>query len=227
MRIKTLVLPLSLLCIAGVALANCCSKTKTKKQTVTTRKPDHVIEDFFVSRRSLYAMSGEPMTDQELRQLFEAARWAPSSYNGQPWRFIYAKRATKEWHMLFDLLVDFNKKWTSKASALVLVLSRNNFEHNEKPNSTHSFDTGAAWENVALQAHLNGLVAHGMSGFDYERARIILNIPADYTIEMMFAVGKRGTLEDLPADMQTIEDKASGRKPLDELVFAAPGPFMK
>lgn len=216
-----LLIPVTLLALALYAHGSCCKTAKVQKQTVASRKPAHTIEDFFSARRSLYAMSGETMTDEELMQLFEAARWAPSSYNGQPWRFLYAKRETAEWNMLFDLLVDFNKKWTNQASALVLVVSRNNFEHNDKPNTTHSFDTGAAWENIALQAHLNGLVAHGMGGFDYDRARKDLNIPEDYTVEMMFAVGKRGSLDDLPADMRTIEDQASDRKQVEEIAFVA------
>lgn len=225
---KTLVMPLALLAFAGNAQADCCSTNKkTKKQTVATRRAKHHIDDFFVARRSLYAMSGQEIQDEELFKLFEAARWAPSSFNAQPWRFIYAKRNTNEWNLIHNLLVDFNKKWTNKASALVLVLSRNNFEFNNNPNRNHSFDTGAAWENIALQAHLNGLVAHGMSGFDFDRARTVFEIPNDYTVEMIFAVGKRGTLDDLPDDMKTIEDKPSDRKPVEEIAFVAPGPFKK
>jgi nitroreductase len=216
-----------LVVLASCAVVTLCKSSKVRKQSTSTRTPDHAIEDFFTTRRSLYAMSGEPISDEELMQLFEAARWAPSSFNGQPWRFIYAKRETEQWNVLFDLLVDFNKKWTRKAGALVLVISRNNFEHNEQPNVTHSFDAGAAWENLALQAHLKGLIAHGMGGFDYDRARTVLNIPNEYTIEMMFAVGKPGSLDDLPDDMQTIEDKVSGRKAVEEIAFQVPGPFKK
>ena len=222
-----LLLPVSLLAVAVYMHGSCGKTTKTKKPMVTTRRSDHAIEDFFTTRRSLYAMSGQSVTDEELMQLFEAARWAPSSFNAQPWRFIYAKRETKEWNVLFDLLVDFNKKWTAKAGALVLVVSRNNFEHNEKPNVSHSFDTGAAWENIALQAHLQGLVAHGMGGLDYDRARTVLNIPADYTIEMMFAVGKQGSTEDLPEEMRTIDDKASERKTVQEIAFPVSKSFQK
>lgn len=226
---KKIIVLLSTAVIAFALYAKdgCCKATRAKKPTSISRAPDYAIEDFFVERRSLYAMSGESITDEELLQLFEAARWAPSSYNEQPWRFIYAKRETPEWNTLFELLVDFNKKWTSRASALVLVISRNNSEHNGKSNPTHSFDTGAAWENIALQAYLNGLVAHGMGGFDYARARKDLNIPDDYTVEMMFAVGKRGTVNDLPEDMRTIDDKASQRKTVTEIAFTAPGPFTK
>jgi nitroreductase len=96
--------------------------------------------------------------------LFETAKCAPSSYNNQPWRFIYAKRNTLYWNKLFNLLVEPNKIWTKDAALLVVVVSRKNFEHNEKYSITHQYDAGAAWENLALEASSRGLVAHGMQG---------------------------------------------------------------
>lgn len=163
-------------------------------------------------------MSREEMTDEELMPLFEAARWAPSSYNGQHWRFIYAKRNTEHWNTFFDLLVDFNKQWAKNAAVLVVVISKKAFDFNNKPSVTHSFDTGAAWENLALQGTAMGLVTHGMEGFDYDKAKKVLAIPDDYQVEAMIAIGKRGKKEDLPKEMQERE-MPSDRRPLREIVM--------
>lgn len=183
-----------------------------------TRHSDYPVHSLILNRWSPRAMSGEELTDEELMSLFEAARFAPSSYNGQPWRFLYAKRKTDQWNALFELLVPFNKSWADDAAALVLLLSRKNFIHNEKPSATHSFDAGAAWQNLALEASSKGLVAHGMQGFDYDQARETLSIPNAYAIEMMIALGKPGKKEDLPEEAQK-KEAVSDRNPLTELVF--------
>jgi nitroreductase len=135
------------------------------------RKADHPIDKIFLDRWSPRAMTGEAVSQEDLMTLFEAARWAPSSYNNQPWRILYARRDTQHWPLFFDLLVEFNQSWAKNAGALVLFISRTHFDFNGEPAVTHSFDTGAAWENLALQGWLKGLVVHGMQGFDYDRAR--------------------------------------------------------
>ncbi len=182
------------------------------------RKPQHNVDKIFVERWSPRAMSGEEMSDAELMSLFEAARWAPSSYNGQPWRFIYAKRHTPAWTKLYDFMVPFNQSWAKNAAVLVVILSRKTFEWNNEPARTHSFDTGAAWENLALQASLNGIVANGIQGFDYDRARRELNVPDGYAIEAMLSLGKPGRIEDLPIELQERE-VPSDRKKVEEFVF--------
>lgn len=182
------------------------------------RTSDYPIERLLLERWSPRAMAGQPISDEELMTLFEAARWAPSSYNGQPWRFIYAKRDTKHWAKLFDLLVPFNQSWCHAAAVLVVIVSRDTFAWNNKPARTHSFDTGAAWENLALQSHAMGLVVHGMEGFDYERAKKELNIPDGYTVEAMFAVGRPGRKEDLHKELQEREEM-SNRNPISSFVF--------
>lgn len=187
-------------------------------QTKTLRKPDYAVHEMIVHRWSPRSMSGETISDKELNQLFEAARWAPSSYNSQPWVFIYAKRDTKQWGPLFDLMADFNKEWTKNAAVLVVVVSRDTFAHNGEPSRTHSFDTGAAWQNLALQGSHMGLVIHGMSGFDYDKAKKSLNIPDGYTIEAMFAIGKPGKTEDLPEYMREME-KPSDRNKVEQFAF--------
>lgn len=180
------------------------------------RRPEHVINSIFVNRWSPRAMSGEEVSDEELLPLFEAARWAPSSYNEQPWRFIYAKKGTPEWDTFFDLLVPPNQTWAKNAGVLVVIVSKKTFSRNSKENKVHSFDAGAAWENLALQGAHDGLVVHGMAGFDYDKAREVLDIPEDYQIEAMAAIGKHGELEVLAPELQKIE-QPSGRKPLSEI----------
>jgi len=172
------------------------------------------IEQFILNRWSPRAMSGEKISTQELMTLFEAARWAPSAYNNQPWRFIYALRNTPAFETFFDLLVDFNKQWTKNASALICIVSKNTFDYNDKPSRTHTFDTGAAWQNLALQGHIMGLVVHGMEGFSYDKAQQKLNIPQGYTIHAMIAVGKPGNKEDLSPELQE-KEKPSDRKPVE------------
>jgi len=132
------------------------------------RKADCAIEPLLLDRWSPRAMSGEEISQEELTRLFEAARWAPSSFNAQQWRALYARRGTEDWQTFFDLLVDANKVWAKNAAVLVVFISRKIFDHNDEPSVTHSYDAGAAWENFALQGFHQGLVVHGMEGFDYE-----------------------------------------------------------
>ncbi|QVL56574.1 MAG: nitroreductase family protein [Simkaniaceae bacterium] len=182
------------------------------------RQPDYPIEPLILNRWSPRAMSGEPLSDDELFPLFEAARWTPSSYNAQPWRFVYAKRETEAWRALFELLVPFNQSWVDDASVLVVIASHTVFVSNGKPSPTHSFDTGAAWENLALEGAARNLVVHGMQGFDYEKAKRVCKLHDDYVVEAMIAIGKPGKKEDLPQDIQEKENPSS-RKPLKELII--------
>ncbi len=186
-----------------------------------TRKAGHPIDSLFLDRWSPRAMSGEEIPEEELLILFEAARWAPSSYNNQPWRILYARRNSIHWPLFFDLMVDFNKTWAKQAAALVVFLSKITFDHNGEPSVTHSFDTGAAWQNLALQATLKNFVAHSMQGFDYDRARTVLKIPGDFKVEAMAAIGKPGKKEDLPLGLQEREAPNDRRK-LAETISEGP-----
>ena len=187
-------------------------------KTINNRTTEYPIDDIFLKRYSPRAMSEETISKDELMTLFDAAHWAPSSYNAQPWRFIYAMRNTPEFDKLFSFLIDFNKDWCIKAAVLVVVISKKTFEHNGKDNVNHSSDTGAAWENLALQAQTMNLVAHGMNGFDYGRAKTELGIPYDHNVEMMIAVCKHGKVENLPEAMRKGETPNT-RKPLEEMIF--------
>jgi nitroreductase len=183
-----------------------------------TRTPTQKIDPLFVNRWSPRSMTGEELSDNDLMSLFEAARWAPSSFNNQPWRFIFAKRNSLDWTKFLNLLNDTNRLWSKDAAVLIVVLSRKTFEHNGKPSITHQFDAGAAWENLALEASLRGFVAHGMQGFDYEKARRELEVPNTYDIMAMIAVGKRGPREKLPPELQE-KEFPKDRKPLSEIVM--------
>ncbi|MEP6819890.1 MAG: nitroreductase family protein [bacterium] len=185
------------------------------------RKADHRIDNLFLDRWSPRAMTGEPVAQEELLTLFEAARWAPSSYNYQPWRFLYARRNTQHWQTFFDLMGEFNQSWTKTAAVLVVFISRTHFDFNGEPAPTHSFDTGAAWENLALQGAIKGLVVHGMQGFDYEGARTALNVPEGFQVEAMCAIGKPAAPETLPADLQA-KEVVSERRKLEETICEGP-----
>ncbi len=182
------------------------------------RKQENNVDRIFIDRWSSRAVSKKQVSKNDLMTLFEAARWAPSSYNNQPWRFIYAFRGTEHWDKLFDLLSEFNKSWVKNAGAIILVFSKKTYDYNGKPARTHSFDTGAVWQNLALQGSMKGMVVHGMSGFDYDRASQVFNLGDDYHIEVMIAVGYPGNIKDLPEDLQAREIP-SWRKEISEIVF--------
>ena len=161
------------------------------------RKVNCSIAPLLVGRWSPRSMTGEPLADEDLFPPFEAARWPPSSYNGQLWRFIIARRQNQEeFERFFSLLTQGNQVWTKKAGALVVVASRTRFEYNDEPSITHSFDAGAAWEKLALEATRRELVAHAMQGFD----------------------GRRAPAENLPDKYRAME-RPSERRPLHEIVF--------
>src|ERR1700712_4554128 len=136
--------------------------------TVGNRSSDHEIDPLFLERWSPRAFTGEAIIDQELMRIFEAARWAPSSYNSQPWRFVYARRDTPHWEPMLSLLNDFNRSW-AKDSAVVMVLASNSLmlppgAEKAVPSHSHSMDAGSAWAQMALQATRSGWHAHGMVG---------------------------------------------------------------
>jgi nitroreductase len=181
------------------------------------RKPDYPVEELFVARWSPRAMTGEPLSQDEINTLFEAARWAPSTYNEQEWRFLYARRDTPQWQTFFDLLVEGNRAWCRNAAMLVVIVAHKVFALNGKPNPVHIFDVGAAFENLALQGSVMGLVVHGMQGFDFARAGSSLNVPDDYAVAAMFAVGRPAEPDTLPEGLRERE-KPSDRKPVSQII---------
>jgi nitroreductase len=157
------------------------------------------------------------LSDEEIFTLFEAARWAPSTYNEQEWRFLYARRETPQWQTFFDLLVEGNQAWCSRAALLAVIVAHKVFAKNGKPNPVHLFDSGCAFENLALQGTAMGLVVHGMQGFDFDKARAVLKVPDDYAVAAMFAAGRPGDPEELPQHLQERE-KPTDRKPIEETI---------
>lgn len=184
------------------------------------RTPDHAIHPLFTDRWSPRAFTGESIPESGLMSLLEAVRWAPSAYNAQPWRFIYARRDTPSWQLLFDTLMEFNQGWALRAAALVVIVSAKQavFPGATEPasNKWHSFDAGAAWASLAFQATLSGWKAHGMAGFDADRLRQATGIPEGYAIEAVVAIGKQGDKSVLPEGLQARETP-NGRLPLTQL----------
>lgn len=164
---------------------------------IMTRTLEHPADPQFIRRTSPRAMSGEALTRDDLLPLFEAARWAPSCANSQPWRFVYALAGTPAFDAFFNTLAGGNQPWCKRAGALVLACA-NTLMSNGKPSPTPAFDAGAAWMSFALQGSLSGLVVHGMAGFDAARAREVAHVPEDHLVIAMIAVGKPGSIDDLP-----------------------------
>jgi nitroreductase len=185
------------------------------------RNPDHKVDPLFTERWSPRAFTGETIDEPTLLRFFEAARWAPSGSNAQPWRFIYGRRGTAAWAPIFESLVPFNQEWAQRASALVVVLSRTRWvppgKTDPQPIGTHAFDTGAAWASLAFQAHLAGWQTHGMAGFDQELARGNLGIPEDHALHAVIAIGRRGDTAGLP-DALKAREHPSDRLPVGALV---------
>ena len=145
------------------------------------RTADHPIDPMFLERWSPRAFTGENLAAEDMLTMLEAARWAPSCYNSQPWRFVYARRDTPHWDRFLDLLAPFNRSWATAASALMILVSNSLMRppgsDKDVPSTTHSFDTGTASGYFALQANKMGWHVHGMVGFDKERAFAELNVP--------------------------------------------------
>jgi len=188
------------------------------EESLKQRQPTYNINSLFLKRWSPRSFKNMPIKEQDLLTLFEAARWAPSSFNNQPWRFIYAQKNTKNWDTFFSLLTEGNKEWAKNAAALIIIASFKKFDKTGKPSRTHSFDTGAAWMSLALEAAERGLVAHGMEGFDYEQAKKACEISSDYQVEAMAAIGYPDSLNNLSKKLRKLE-KPSERKPLTDFVF--------
>jgi len=194
----------------------------TATPTQPARQAEHDILPLFINRWSPRAYTGEAIPDAVLFAAFEAARWAPSGSNAQPWRFVYAKRGVGNWPVFLDLLVPGNRAWAEKASALILIISKKTGIRQRDglpgPLPSRSFDSGAAWQNFALQAFVSGWSTRAIGGYDREKARPALRIPDDYDLENFVAIGKQAEKEVLPEELRAKEFQ-SPRLPLKDLLF--------
>ena len=189
---------------------------------MTERVADYPIDRLFLDRWSPRAFTGEPIPQDELLTLIEAARWAASSYNSQPWRFIYARRDTPHWERFLGLLIEFNRSWAQHAAALIFIVSKSTLlppgKDTEIPSHSHSFDAGSASACLALQAVKSGWAVHGMVGLDFDEAFAVLGVPPGHRVEAAFAVGRQGDKSILPESMQSRESP-NGRMPVREIAF--------
>jgi nitroreductase len=165
--------------------------------------------------------ASKSVSKEQIIALLEAARWAPSCFGDQPWRFVVWDKQTdnKSWQKAFDCLAPANQAWVKDTSVLMLVCADTLFNHNQKPNRWGQYDTGAAAENICLQASSMGLMAHQMGGFDSDKARETFAIPEQYIPMAMLCVGYAADINTVTGDALDRETAARSRRPLSELFF--------
>lgn len=187
----------------------------------TIRQADYPVHPLFTQRWSPRSFTAEPVPDAVLQSAFEAARWAPSALNAQPWRFVVARPGDAAWDSFVGFLNARNAQWASRASALIVILSARQYDYRGTiaDNVAHSFDAGAAWANFAHQALLLGWHTHGIGGFDRQAAREVLGVPEDFALEAVVALGRKAGLDTLPAEFHANETPNT-RRPLEDSVFS-------
>lgn len=189
--------------------------------TSNSRTSEHTIDAFFLDRWSPRAFTGESIPQETMLTILDAAHWAPSSGNNQPWRFIYGLKDTTHFDTLLELLVPGNQLWAKNAGALMIVISKTHRQSStgeEREAYTHSYDTGAAWFSVIAQAMKLGYHAHGMEGFDRIKAIEVLGIPDGYRVEAAAAIGRIADKSTLPEELAAREIP-SKRRPVSEIAF--------
>jgi nitroreductase len=179
------------------------------------------IHELLAARWSPVAFSTRAVEATKLRALFEAARWAPSSFNEQPWRFIVAtKDQPAEFERLLGVLVEGNRMWAQHAPMLALSVAKLTFTRNAKPNLHALYDTGAATAQLIVQATVLGLFVHQMAGYDADKAREVFAIPADFQPGAAMAIGYLGDGASLPEALRQRDSALRQRRPLETQVFA-------
>lgn len=193
--------------------------TATKTRQIKEADTDYPIHDLLQKRWSPRAFSDESIDQDLLNQLFEAARWAPSSYNEQPWHFVVARKEDEEaFEKLSKVMNDFNQSWGKEAPVLALGLAKTSFDRDSRPNPHAGHDLGQAIAHLTFEATRHGLYVHQMAGIVPEKARELYDIPDDYQPMTMFAIGYKGQPESLGDKLQEQETSSRSRKPLDEVV---------
>jgi len=182
---------------------------------------NHPVHDFIVHRWSPRAFSDKPVAPEVLRSLFEAARWAASSFNDQPWAYIVATRDDKEnFAKMVSVLMDMNALWAKNAAVLAISVARKNFKHNDTPNRVALHDVGAANAQLTMEATSRGLLVHQMGGFHQDKAREVFGIPEGWEPVSAIAIGYPGDPETLPEQLRKNELAPRTRKPLSEFVMS-------
>lgn len=184
-----------------------------------TRTASPEVLPLIVERWSPRAFDGSAVPQRDLDIIFEAAGLAASASNYQPWRFAYAHHGDANFDTFVSALIPFNQAWAKEAAVLVYAVSDEAMRGS--PNHSHSFDTGAAWANAALQALSMGYHTHGMTGVEFDKAAEILNLPEGFRVEMAFVIGRKGDPAQL-SDALREREAPSGRKPVSEIAFAGP-----
>ena len=189
------------------------------KSAITSVK----IHDIIQTRWSPRAFAADKAVSHgDLLALLEAARWAASCFNDQPWRFVVCDKNTDavSWQNAYASIVERNQLWAKNAPVLILAVAMANFNHNDKPNRWAMYDTGAACANLSLQATALGLIVHQMGGFDAEKTRELFHLPHDCTPMAMLAVGYQADVDVLHEDFKVIELDQRSRAALDERFYA-------
>ena len=193
---------------------------------------DFPVHELIRERWSPRAFADKSVPHNTLRSIFEAARWAPSSYNEQPWAYLVATRDDKDsFQKMLSVLVQFNADWAKGAPALALAVSELAFAHNNAPNRNAYYDTGAASALLSVEATAHGLAVHQMAGFDPEKARQVFAIPAGWEAIATLAIGYPGDPASLPQHLKDRETAPRTRKPISEFVMSGhwghTAPFVK
>lgn len=182
---------------------------------------DHPVHELIASRWSPYAFEARSVSMEDLKSLFEAARWSASSFNEQPWSYLIATRENpEEFQRLLSCLVEGNQTWAKDAPVLALAVAKLRFSRNDKPNRTAHHDLGLASANICLEATSRGLAVHQMGGILPDKARELYGIPEGYEAFTGLAIGYPGRPEDLPEKMRSRDIKRRPRKPIGEFVFS-------
>lgn len=178
------------------------------------------IQSSLQERWSPRAFANKPVETEKIQSVFEAARWAASAFNEQPWRFLVGTNNDETYKNILLTLIEWNQQWAQQAPVLVLNVAKRTFSHNGVNSVTFKYDLGQSVANMAIEIVHQGLISHQMSGFDPEKARELFNIPDDFQAISVIAIGYYGDIAKLPADFAEIESKPRTRKKFNELVFS-------
>lgn len=184
-------------------------------------RADHPVHELIAARWSPYSFADREVSDADLRSLLEAARWAPSSYNEQPWRYMVAQRSDGDaFEGMLSCLVEPNRAWAQHASALLIGVASLHFSRNDKPNAAALHDLGLAAAHLTFEATARGIDVHQMIGILPDRARELYGIPAGYEAVTALAIGYAGERAGIDSALRDRDQSERNRRPLAEFVFA-------